>query len=529
MRRAVLTFAALLIAAIGLLPLGVMFARSVIADGRISLAFYQGILASDRQWLLIRNSFTLASVTTLVATATGLALGILLARTDLPGRRLFAVLFTVPLALPPYITAVSWFDILGRQGLLSRFAGEAAAEWTSARLFGQPGCVLVLASTFLPISMLLTMAWSRNINSRLEEAGRLSSGWMGVLRKITIPAILPGVLAASTLVFLLTLGEFGVPMFLRYDVFPVESFMQFSAFLNFRAAVAAAAPLAAVTLLVITIEWILLRNRTHQLQPGPEGDQPMQIRLGRLRCAFGALVGLVCSLLVVAPLSGLVLRSAPAFSEALTRAGDSLIHSLMYAALGASLITLLGWALGYLIHTRALFFWRGVDLLTLVLFAMPGTVIGIGLVSLWNRPATSFIYATPMIILLGYVAQYTALTNRITIATLAQIPPSMEEAARVMGVGWLRRMAWILFPLSRRGLLAAWLVAYIFCLRDLGISMLVYPPGRDTLPVRTFTLMANGTGELIAALCVLMLVATLVPLGLLGIVWKGRDALRGIY
>jgi iron(III) transport system permease protein len=506
-----------------------MFIQSLIVDGRISLAFYQGILASDRQWLLIRNSLTLAAVTTLFATATGLVLGILLARTDLPGRRLFAVLFTVPVALPPYITAVAWFDVLGRRGLLSRFATEAAAEWTSAQLFGQAGCVLVLASTFLPISMLLTMAWSRNINSRLEEAGRLSSGWMGVLRKITIPAILPGVLAASTLVFLLTLGEFGVPMFLRYDVFPVESFIQFSAFLNFRAAVAAAAPLVAVTLLVITIEWTLLRNRTHQLQPGPEGDPPMQIRLGRLRGGSFALVALVCLLWVVVPLFGLIVRSAPAFSEALTRAADSLVHSLTYAILGASLITLLGWALGYLIHTRALSCWRSVDLLTLVLFAMPGTVIGIGLVSLWNRPETSFIYATPMIVLLGYVAQYTALTNRITIATLAQIPPSMEEAARVMGVGWLRRMGWIIVPLSRRGLLAAWLVAYIFCLRDLGVSILVYPPGRDTLPVRTFTLMANGSAELIAALCALMIAATLVPMALLGIVWKGRDALRGIY
>jgi iron(III) transport system permease protein len=68
--------------------------------------------------------------------------------------------------------------------------------------------------------------------------------------------------------------------------------------------------------------------------------------------------------------------------------------------------------------------------------------------------------------------------------------------------------------------MAAWLVAYIFCLRDLGITMMVYPPGHDTLPVRIFTLMANGAPSLIAALCVILIAATVLPLGLLGLVLK---------
>ncbi len=83
-------------------------------------------------------------------------------------------------------------------------------------------------------------------------------------------------------------------------------------------------------------------------------------------------------------------------------------------------------------------------------------------------------------------------------------------------------MLWIVGPLAKRGLIAAWLVGYIFCLRDTGITMLVYPPGRDTLPVRTFTLMANGSAGLIAALSVVMIVATLLPLVVLGVVFRSR-------
>jgi iron(III) transport system permease protein len=160
--------------------------------------------------------------------------------------------------------------------------------------------------------------------------------------------------------------------------------------------------------------------------------------------------------------------------------------------------------------------------MTILLFALPSTVIGIGLISLWNQPLTNFIYATPAIIILGYLAQYTALTSRITVATLVQIPPSMEEAAQVAGAWWLRRIIWIVAPLAKRGLIAGWLVGYIFCLRDTGISMMVYPPGHDTFPVRIFTLMANSPAELIAALCVIMIGATLLPLGLLGLAFRAR-------
>jgi iron(III) transport system permease protein len=214
--------------------------------------------------------------------------------------------------------------------------------------------------------------------------------------------------------------------------------------------------------------------------------------------------------------------SFDAYNQAISRAGSSLLRSLTYAAIGASVLSIIGFFCGYLIHHKAFVFWQSLDSVTIFLFALPSTLIGIGLVLLWNRPSMNFIYATPIIIIFGYVAQYTALTSRITVSALTQIPPSMEEAAQVVGARWPRRTALITAPLAKRGLLAGWLVGYIFCLRDTGISMMVYPPGHDTFPVRIFTLMANGKADLIAALCVIMIVATLLPLCILTAVFKTR-------
>jgi iron(III) transport system permease protein len=321
------------------------------------------------------------------------------------------------------------------------------------------------------------------------------------------------------LVFLLTFGEFGVPNFLRYDVFPVESFTQFSAFYNFKAATAAAVPLAAVTLMLLLAESSFLRERTYQVRPSPEARHLPLLELGAYRKWLFVLVATLGFVIVIVPIIVLAVQSSGtgAYVEALARAGDSLLRSVIYAFIGATLLTVLGFFTGYIIQTKALKWWRSIDSMTIFLFALPSTVIGIGLISLWNTPWTNFIYGSPLIIILGYLAKYTALASRISVTQLAQLPPSMEEAARVAGAGWYRRMTFIVAPLARRGLFAAWIVGYIFSLRDTGITMLVYPAGHDTLPVRIFTLMANGRPELIAALCMLMIAATLLPAGILSI------------
>jgi iron(III) transport system permease protein len=373
----------------------------------------------------------------------------------------------------------------------------------------------------MPIVMMLTMTYAKTINAHLEEAARLVAPWPTVARGIIIPMILPGILLSSLLVFLLSLGEFSVPMYLRYDVFPVESFTQFSAFYNYSAGTTFVIPLIFVTFLILSAERRFLRDKTYQLKPA-EGEEPFLIKLGSAKVPLLILTGIICFILVVLPVAALIFQSGSlgTYFKAIERVGDSLLRSIFYAIIGASILTIFGYFLGYLIHKKVFSFWRAVDSLTIFLFALPSTVIGIGLAGLWNHPATNIIYGTAVIIIIGYVAQYTALASRITVSALAQIPPSMEESAQMVGAGWLRRMFLIIAPLAKRGLIAGWLVSYIFCLKDTGISMIVYPPGQDTFPVRTFTLMANSPSNFIAALCVIMIIITLLPMGVLGILYR---------
>ncbi len=508
---------------LGLLPLGMMLGKTFFVDDRLTFAVYEKLFANAWDYSApVGHSLTLASLTAGFAIVLGVPLGLLIGKTDLPFRRAFAVLLSIPLLIPPYILAVSWFNLLARNGLLSRAIPPGIVELLSGWLFGLSGCLWVLASTFMPLVMILTMVYLRAVNPPIEEAGRLIASWPAVFRHITLPLIMPGILFSGALVFLLALGEVGVPMFLRYPVFPVETLTQFSAFYDFGAAAAAATPLLCITLAVLALEHFCLREKIYRLQPMTPGTRMLHVALGRWRLPAFLAVSLLVAAIVALPLLALITASLSPFAypEAWSRAADSLGRSMIFAVLGASLLTTFGFFCGYLIHHRALRFWRAVDTLTLLLFTLPGTVIGVGLISLWNRPATSFIYATAAIVILAYLAQYTALTSRITMATLGRIPQSLDEAAQMAGAPWLARVIHVVIPAALPGIIAAWLIGFIFCLRDLGASMLVYPPGQDTLPVRIYTLMANGAPSLIAALCVILVSVTLMSLAILGSLFR---------
>jgi iron(III) transport system permease protein len=519
-KRATLIAAAAVLGLVGLLPLLLMIVSSFRVEGEFSLKNYVEVFGNVRTWILFRNSLALAGLTTAVAGPIGVVLGILLARTDLPLRRTFAVSFSLPLLFPPYVLAIGWFEVLGRGGLLARGMGAAWGEMTSGWLFGLPGAVLVLASAFLPVVLLLTIAYMRGIDPSLEEAGRLSSGWLGILKDITIPLISPGILLALALVFLLTMREFGAPAFLRFNVFPVASFTQSAAFYNFGAATAAAAPLIGVVLLGLLATEHILRGKDYSFR-WAVGQNRVQIALGPKAPFIFPAVALLAVVVVGLPLGGVLWRGAStaALSDAIERAGASAMRSIAYAAIASTLLCTLGFFLAYIVHRRALSGWWRLDALTLFLFTLPGTVLGTGLIALWNRPSTNWIYATPAIIIVGLIAQYSALGTRTILAGFSQLPPSLEEAAEIAGARWSQRVLGILVPLLRPETVAAWAVAFIFCLRDLSLPLLLAPPGGDTLTARTMTLMANGSPELIAALSVLSIVLAVAPLSVLGVAW----------
>jgi iron(III) transport system permease protein len=507
-KRATLAIALAVLIVVGMAPVCAMLVASFGDIGN-----YTGTLGDPRIWGLFGSSLYLAALTTAIAGVAGIALGILVAKTDLPFRRALTVVFSFPLLFPPYILAVGSYEVLGRGGLLTQWAGPSLGAAASNWLFDLPGAVLVLSIAFMPVVLLLTVLSLAAVNPSLEQAARLSGDWLRVLRDISLPLASPGVVLALVLVFLLSFGEFGAPAFLRVSVFPVASFTELTAFYNFGRATAAAVPSLAVALVGLAVEKRMLRGRSFEYGR-KAGSNVCRIELGYGKAPIAFLVTLISLILVATPLAALAWRglSLKAMSEAIERAGDSAFRSVAYSGAAATVLTALGFLLAYLIHRHSDSIGGWVDSSVFLLFTVPGTVTGIGLIALWNRPSTNWIYATPAILVAGYVGQYLALGTRTILAGFTQTSPRLEEAAEISGAGWFRRVFGILAPIVAPALMMSWAVTFIFCLRDVTLPLLLAPPGRDTLTSRTMTLMANGSAQLVAALCLLTISLTLVPL-----------------
>lgn len=494
---------------VALLPVLVMVADTLISAKGVDFSAYAMLLHSKSLQQSFVNSLWLSVSVAAMTTLFGVMLGVVLEKTTLPFKMGLIFLFVIPLLIPPYILALGWFEFVGREGV----PGEL--------LFGFWGTFWVLFSVYLPIPILLTILFLKQIDPRLEEAGLLITGWGGVLKGITLPLIRPALFLSFILVFILSFGEYSVANFLRYPVFPLESFTAFSAFYDFKTATVLAMPMLLVAFIVLMAEQFFVHKHFSGFTTSYRTNR---ISLGKYRYIVLLTVVVVVMVVVCMPLFTLFVKAAhwQTLLEAWQKGYEPMLRTLFYGAAGASLLVIFGFLSGYIIQQKLFGWWRLYDASILFMFTLSPIVIGIALILFWNRPATNFIYNTPLIILFGYLGKYLALTTKITQTRLSQIPPSMIEAAQMAGADWLEILRFILVPLSKKTLLIAWMIGFIFSLRENTITMLVYPPGLEPLPVYIITQMANGKPEVVAALSVIMIGMTLLPLAILLFVRKGE-------
>jgi iron(III) transport system permease protein len=154
------------------------------------------------------------------------------------------------------------------------------------------------------------------------------------------------------------------------------------------------------------------------------------------------------------------------------------------------------------------------------LFAVPGTVVGVGLILVWNRPGLDSIYGTPAILIVANLARFLPLGVLIVVAAGRQISPSLEEAAALAGASWFRRWSRIWLPQMRNALMTVGGLTFVFAFGELGTAVLVAPPGLMTLPVHVYTVVANAPPGELARLALVQAAA-----GLAGVVLLARVSL----
>jgi len=466
-----------------------------------------GVLGSRRPWELLLRSVGLAAVVTAGAVAVGVPLGVLIARTDLPWRRGLWLFHLFPMLLPPFVLALGWFHLLGRSGVLG-------TDVTARALFGGAGVVWVLWLAFTPVCTSLVTLSLVGLDASLEEAARLVASSSRVASRILVPSAAPAIVLSAIVVFALAISELAVPMFLRVDVFPAAVFARLGG-IDYAPgeAFGLALPLLPVALLLLFLERRYVGPRSFAVA-GLRGMSRNPLALGRWRPA-AALAAWFIVLVSLAPLLVLLVGAARGggLQDVLHWLGQAPLNSLASGAVAATVIAALGLVLGHATARRTPGA-TALDALSMLAFVTPAPILGVGLIAVWNRGWTQAIYASLAILVVGFIARYTVVGVRAVSSVVLQSPLDLEESAAVAGARFLRRLGRIVLPLNLRGVVGGWLLAFVFCLRDLETAVLFYPAGREPLTVRLFTLEANGPPSVVAALAVVQVGLTAAVLGL---------------
>jgi iron(III) transport system permease protein len=506
-RTVVVTIAVGLFVGCCLLPVAYVL-TAPLSSGNIGST---GVWLDARRQGLLWNTALLGLGTAVLATAVGAPLGLALARVALRGSSLLRVALAAPALLPPYVVALSW-TYLGS-------SDDRLAEWT----YSLPAAIVVLSLVFYPLSMLATEVALRRVDGRLEEAAWLTAPAAVVFRRITLPLAAPGVLAAALVIFVLSVSEFGVPGLLRVRVYTTEVFTAFAALYDFSRAMLLAVPLLVLCLIVAILAVVLAGERLVSTRRSSATRPPLLE--GWRRPAAAAAVATVAIALGI-PLTILVREACGAESlrAVLDGSGPAMANSLLLATIGATAVVGLALWLGYGRARARSRLGQLADVLFVVAFAVPSTIVGVGLIGLWNRPGVAgTLYGTDAMFILGYLARFVPVAALAIAATTRYVPVSHEEAAAVSGAGWLRTITRIVVPQIRLGLLAAWVIAFVLAFGELGVSILIAPPGETTLPIRIYTIIANTPPSHVAALALLQTAVILSPLAVLTLAVSVRE------
>jgi iron(III) transport system permease protein len=475
-----------------------------------------GHLFAERHLHLAWNSLSLAAGATIFSLVLGVPMAFLISKTDLAARNVIAALCVVPILVPPFIHAIVWSRLQQMIGWVSGL--QIHSIW---------GSIWVLGLAYYPFVTLLTTSGLRGVDRGQEEAALLSRSRWQTLRHISLPLTLPHILTGAIFVFVFSIMDFGVPDILRVSVYPVEIFVQFSTFYDNRAAALLSFPLILVALALMLLQRRLMKERAY-ISPGAGVSRTGSYSLGMVGIPGFIFCVIVLGLSIAVPV-GMLLKGAGPFSSYIRvfkASMEQMLLSFSLAAAAAFVTVLLAFLLAYIVLRGT--GWQRTVLAVAVFipFAVPATSLGVGFIEIWNRPMLDVIYSSQFIIILAYLARFLPFAVVTLHSGLKQIDRGLEEAANLAVGSWTRVIGRVVVPLLWPSVLAAFFIVFILSLGELGTTLLVIPPGKETIPIKIYNLMHYGAEQSVAALCLIMIAAIMLTAGLLLLFWRTSKVVR---
>lgn len=536
-------FVVIVVLILSVLPLArlAMVGISAFADGGVMT-----VLSEASLWSATYYTVVTAILGTVISLVIGCLFAFLLTLTDIRSKGPLSFFFVLPMMIPPQVTALAWVQMSGPSSPLLKALSIAPPLGSPQPLYSVGGIALLYGVQHAPLVYLALRAGLMTLPRDGVEAARLSgASSLRVFRDIILPLSLPGIIAGAAISFVSCTGNFGIPAILGIPAsiftLPTLIFTKFSAFTSrtFGDVAVLSAIIAIISVVGLMIQDRALRGRDYRVI-GLSGASAA-FDLGAWRFALTPLVWVILFFMLAAPFFALLAgalvpaygvpltfktMSLHAFEEILFRQAvtrTAFVNSLSLAgatALGLLVVTMLA---AYALTRRKDAASRIVSGLIEIPYSLPGIVMAVSFILVFAAPIPFLrvsLYGTIWIILIAYFSSFFAVSLKPVVSAFHQLDPALEEAARLSGAGFFRRLADIIVPLIAPAAGASVILVFLIACNELTISALLWSAGTQTLGVAIYNLDDSGSSDLASALSVLVVVMVVVLMLLLELLAK---------
>ena len=500
--------------------------------GSFTLYYWQRLLGSalTKQMLLqpLLNSLLIGVCVSFFAILIGSVLAWLMVRTDLPFKPFFSLAVIIPYMIPSWCKSQAWLTMFkterigGSPGFLMSL-GINVPDWLA---YGPVAIITVLSLHYYAYAYLLVSAALNSINSELEEMGEIQGASKPlILRKITLPLVLPAMLSAVILTFSKAIGTFGTINYLGSPV----SFRTLSSELysnsksqNTQTAFAMAILMICIASLSVFINQRLIGARKSYATIGGKGGRSTPIGLGGWKPIVTIILFIFFLVGIIMPVIILILESCmlkegtyslsnftlyywigegdPNIMEGVSGIFKnetfmmSLVNSLKLTLVNGVFGTIFGQMLGYICAKgRGKLHGKLVEQLVFIPYLIPSVAFGGIYLSMFSKPQTLFgvtlipaLYGTFALLTLTSVVKHLPFASRAGTSNMLQISGELEEAATIEGAGFFKRFVKIVFPLSKGGFISGFMLIFVSIMKELDLIILIMTPKTSTLPYLAF-------------------------------------------
>ena len=540
--KLILALMVLLIGLLSVAPLLRLVWTAIAPQGVPDLARLTRLIASDRVLIASGNTLLIALSSTLISVLLGTAAAWLVALSDLRAKTAWVFAFILPLMIPPQVTALAWLQALAPSSPLALLFGSLGLPWFAPGeqpLYSLSGIVLLLGTHNAPLVFLTVRAGLRRLPADLVEAAQISgASRMRVLFTIILPLARPAIFAGAALTFVAAAGNFGIQAMLGIPArVPTLITLVYQQLNGIGPSALPNTAVYALLIAVITLAGMVASawlGGRHVVRVNG-APRLWQQSLGRGRVAIEGAAWLWMALTLLLPVSALLITALTSgFGQALTwqtltlenfrsalwgypAVRHAFMTSLGLTSLAAIILTSTALFLAYFLSWRRTKLVRGLWLASELTYALPGIVTGVAAMLFFLRPLPIInvsLYGTVWIILAAYLANFLALVLRPTLAGFAQLEPALDEAARLCGANFMRRVRDILLPLAAPSALAGTVLVFLTALNEIQVSVLLVTSQTQTIGPTIVFLDEGGSASLAAAVGCLMILVVCLLMGL---------------